>query len=234
VVFIEESTSFLDSYEFAKFIKNTDNYYVIVSRDPLPQIPYAVSSINQIIKKGKNPKIDNIYKKISVNKVSGFPYEVVVVEDSKAGYQFFYDVTKDLPIECVSANGKSKILTTLKKYKGKRVLVIADAAALGPEIREIESYRKLVSDKIDLFLPESFEWLILNSEIFLGDGKVKPILDEPASYIESSQYFSWEKFFEYLLVDVTKESKDIKYRKDKLAKGYLLDKRKEMILKSME
>jgi len=234
VVFIEESSSFLTSHEFAKAIQDNDNYYVIVSREPLPQIPYAVSSIKQIIKKGKNPKIDNIYKKISTKKISEFPYDVVIVEDSKAGYQFFCEVTKDLSVECVSANGKSNILSVLKQYKGKKVLVIADAAAFGPEIREVDNYRKMVSDKIDLFLPESFEWLLLNSEVFIGDRNVKAILEEPIDYIESSQYFSWEKFFEYLIVDTTKDLKDLKYKKDKLAKGYLLDKRKNAILKSME
>lgn len=166
VVFIEESTSFLKSHEFSRIIQNTDNYYVIVTREPLPQIPYSIDSI--------------------------------------------------------------------KQNNGKRVLVIADAAALGSEIRAIEKYREMSADKIDLFLPESFEWLILNSDIFISNNNVKDVLKEPVKYIESAVYFSWERFFEHLLVETTKNSKDLRYRKTKLSDGYLTDENQEMIINSMK
>lgn len=234
VVFIEESTSFLRSYDFSRIIQNTDNYYVIITREPLPQIPYSIDSIKQIIKKGKTPKIDKIYKNITVKKISKFPYDVVIVEDSKSGYQFFSKVTEKLSVMCVTANGKTKILTELKKYKGKRILVIADSAALGSEIREIENYRTMSTDKIDLFLPESFEWLILNSDIFDNNLDVKEILQDPVKYIESSEYFSWEKFFEALLVNTTKNSKYLRYKKAKISDGYLTDENQAMIVKAME
>lgn len=234
VVFIEESTKFLKTYEFAKAIQGTDNYYVIVSREPLPQISYSIDSIKQIIKKGKNPSVSSIYKNMSVKKIAGFPYDVIIVEDSHSGYQFFTKVTERLSIKCISANGKSNILKTLKASKGKKVLVIADAAALGSEIREIEHYRQLTNKKIDLFLPESFEWLILNSMIFSKNEKVAQILSEPIDFIECAKYFSWEKFFEFILKEETKQSKDMKYDKHKLANGYLTESRSEMILKSME
>ena len=61
IVFIEESTKFLPSYEFATAIQKTDNYYVFVTREPLPQIPYSIDAIKRIVKNGKNPKIEKIY-----------------------------------------------------------------------------------------------------------------------------------------------------------------------------
>ena len=234
VVFIEESTNFLRTHEFAKAVQGTDNYYVIVTREPLPQLPYSVDAICEIVKKGANPKIDKVYKKISTGRVSDFPYDAIIVEDSHSGYEFFYKATENLPVQCISANGKSNLLNEIKLHKGKRLLLIADAAALGSEIRELEEYRRMSSDKIDFFLPESFEWLILRSDLFMPRARINEILAEPVDYIESAEFFSWEKFFEYLLKEETKDSKDLKYDKKKLAKGYLKEERIKMILKPVE
>ena len=45
IIFIEESTPFLSSRDFAALIQGTDNYYVFVTREPLPQIPYSIDAI---------------------------------------------------------------------------------------------------------------------------------------------------------------------------------------------
>ena len=45
-----------------------------------------------------------------------------------------------------------------------------------------------------LYLPESFEWLILLSGV-LESNEIEQILDEPYAYIESKEWFSWERFF---------------------------------------
>lgn len=53
---------------------------------------------------------------------------------------------------------------------------------------------------IILYLPESFEWLILSSGI-LKDADVKLILSSPENFIDSKLYFSWERFFTSLLIE---------------------------------
>jgi hypothetical protein len=45
-----------------------------------------------------------------------------------------------------------------------------------------------------VFLPESFEWLVLKSEI-MQKKDVETILEEPSDFIESQEYMSWERFF---------------------------------------
>ena len=69
VVFVEESTRFLTSQAFAQAMKQFDNYYVLVTREPLPQIPYSIDCIKQIIKNNSKPKLDNIYKNIRVKEI---------------------------------------------------------------------------------------------------------------------------------------------------------------------
>lgn len=53
IVFIDEGNEFVKSSEFAGEIQKTDNYYVIVSREALPALPYSVEEIYGIRTSGK-------------------------------------------------------------------------------------------------------------------------------------------------------------------------------------
>ena len=74
-----------------------------------------------------------------------------------------------------------------------------------------------------LYLPESFEWLILRSGLIRND-EIDTILADPAEYIESSEYFSWEIFFEKYLSKATsdKANKRFKYGKGHINPIYLI------------
>ena len=67
-----------------------------------------------------------------------------------------------------------------KEKKGRKILVIVDGAAFG---LEFEKLRRL-NNQIDLYLPESFEQMILKSGI-MEENRVKEILNHPEEYIES-------------------------------------------------
>ena len=67
-----------------------------------------------------------------------------------------------------------------KEKKGRKILVIVDGVAFGSEI---EKLRRL-NNQIDLYLPESFEQVILKSGI-MEENKIKEILNHPEEYIES-------------------------------------------------
>ncbi len=236
VVFVEESTRFLTSQAFAQAMKKSNNYYILVTREPLPQIPYSIDCIKQIIKNNSKPKLDSIYKNIRVKEISSFLYDIVITEDSKSGFQLFTKATEKHKIKCISAGGKSGILPLLNKYTDKKILVIADASALGSEIRELVRFREISNNKIDFFLPESFEWLILKSAVFAGNNHIKNILTEPVDYIESQEFFSWEQFFTSLLVEETKNSPQLQYpaNKSKLPAGYQTDANIESIINAMK
>lgn len=53
IVFIDEGNSFVVTDEFARALQNSDNYYVIVSREGLPNLPYSVEEIYGIRESGK-------------------------------------------------------------------------------------------------------------------------------------------------------------------------------------
>lgn len=73
----------------------------------------------------------------------------------------------------------------LLKCKDKRVVVIADGAAFGSEIEkvlEVIGQR----EQMALYLPESFEWLILESDV-LNDKDIRVMSEKWGDYIESGQ-----------------------------------------------
>lgn len=45
IVFIDEGAAFLRSREFAEAVKGSDNYYVLITRDSLEQLPYSIEEI---------------------------------------------------------------------------------------------------------------------------------------------------------------------------------------------
>ena len=131
----------------------------------------------------------------------------------------------------MSAGGKSNIYSLLKKQSSEEICVIADGAAIGPEMNRL--YKETLKKKnIHLYLPESFEWLILSSGL-ISDKDIKIMLEEPENYIDSAEYFSWERFFTKLLMERT-EKTYLKYSKSKLNSNYLHEKNKEKIVNRIQ
>ena len=61
IVFIDEGNEFVKTDDFAREIQATDNYYVIVSREGLPSLPYSVEEIYGIRTSGKYGTLKQSY-----------------------------------------------------------------------------------------------------------------------------------------------------------------------------
>ena len=130
--------------------------------------------------------------------------EEIITEDSNSGFEFFKAVGKENGINCESAGGKSNIFHMLEQTEEKKICVIADGAAIGPEVDRLYQYASR-RDNIYLYFPESFEWLILSSGLIEGK-ELQDILETPETYIDSRTYFSWERFFSHLLTEKTRNT----------------------------
>lgn len=222
VVFIDEGNLFILSDDFANAVKGSDNYFVLVTRESLPNLPYSVEEIYGIKASGKYGGLRQTYQEfyhIYGEYHFGLPYdpEVVIVEDSNAGFEFFDSYSQNKTWTVESSCGKSNIFATIKRLQDKRLLVIADGAAFGSEMDRIF---KIINSKngVALYLPESFEWLVLQSKLF-EDKAIKKILEHPEDHIESKEYMSWERFFTAVLTDKTKGTY-LYYTKSKLNNAY--------------
>ena len=116
----------------------------------------------------------------------------------------------------------------------QKVLVIADGAAFGAEMEKVYQYLRLHDEKAILYLPESFEWLILKAGIITGNN-LEEILNNPSEYIESEKYISWEQFFTALLVLLANEQESYKhYNKRSLTPFYLQQVNVQKLLSAMD
>ena len=212
IVFADEGNAFISSKAFASAIRESDNYYVLITRESLFQLPYSVNAVLELRK--TTSRFKHTYNRT-------YPYyhflpetenrlrsvQTVLTEDSNSGYEWFSFLAGRYGLECVSAKGKTAIFPMLAKTKNRKTLVFADGAAFGAEMERVYQYTLLHPDEILLYLPESFEWIVLKTGIIETE-ESRHMLDKPYDYIESKEFFSWERFFtEYL----TKETRDTLY-----------------------
>ena len=168
IFFIDEENYFIKTEEFASAIRGSENYFVLITRENLYNLSYSVEEIYGLHVSGKYRDTRKIYQKMYqiYPKTARLPVRVqkIITEDSNSGYQFFENVCAERNITCESAGGKTKIPEMIGKAGTEETCIIADGAAIGAEMN-------LLSNKIEekqnvhLYLPESFEWLILNSDL---------------------------------------------------------------------
>ena len=220
IVFIDETAGFLRSRRFAELVKGSDNYFVIVSRDALSQLPYSVDEIYGLRNVSDTQKYkaykriyNEMYKLYHLDQQGTKELEVVITEDSNAGYEYFDTLFNGL---CISARGKSNVYDSIRKVQDKTVLVIVDGAAFGSEIGKVLRYLETSNANCTLYAPESFEYLVLSSSIV---DFPKGILQETYLYADSKTFMSWEEFYSSYLANITRNTV-YQYSKLRLAEVY--------------
>lgn len=239
IVFIDEGFTDIASDDFANAIRESNNYYVIFNRESLPNIPYSVQEIYEIKASGKEHRLARMYKqdKRHITYKGRKPrvknHELILTEDKKSGFFFFEQYCNKTELVCESAESKTRIFEFLKKHVNDRVLVIADGAAFGSEIDKIMKLNQVQDGRFVICLPESFEWLILKSNIISNDReKTYKVLENTEEYVESSENFSWEQFFTKYLIEVT-DNTVFKYTKNKINDVYTSDLNMNKIIKEI-
>ena len=158
---------------------------------------------------------------------------MIITEDSNSGHDFFLHVADQNGIHCISAHGKSNIFHTVQGLKGKqKICIIADGAAFGAEMDRLYKLQAVQPGRITMYLPESFEWLILKSDM-IHDQAVREILSSPEEHIDSAVYFSWEQYFTQLLTERTTDTY-MRYTKEQLNRFYLQNPNVKKILETIE
>lgn len=233
VIFIEENNDFVFGEEFADFVKTSGNYFVLVNRSPFKMLPYSIHEIYEIVTDGKRADVKESYHELK-ELYSNYPFlennriQNIVTEDSNSGYQFFANIFGNKNV--ISANGNSNIVNKVKEIQKGDTLVVVDGAAFGSLIETcLEYFQSQNNRRISMWLPESFEYLILKSGIVQAE-KLDEILSSPSDYVESSEWESWERFFTNLLIEITSAT-TYRYAKTNLNRVYLQERNVEKIIK---
>ncbi len=235
IVFIDESDRFIVSDEFAAVVRDSDNYYVLVTRDNLANLPYSVEEVYGIHASGKFMDLKKTYNEFyriyqDYEVEDSFQPDLIITEDSNSGFEFFLQLAANRELSCKTAGGKTGIYAAVLENRENSVLVVADGAAFGSEMNRMRELQR-IGFKLVLYLPESFEWLILKSGLIDGS-RIRMILEAPEEFIESREYFSWERFFTALLTTETRETY-LQYTKKHLNDRFLQEREKQAILVAM-
>jgi hypothetical protein len=147
IIFLDEENQFVKSQEFASAVKKSDNYFVIITREDLPNLPYSVKEIYGIHTSGKYHDLRRTYNELyqiysSETFAGKVKPDTLIVEDSNSGYEFFKTVCMEHGVACLSAKGKSNLKQMVLHGAGQ-VLVVADGAAIGSEIYQGSPERSL-------------------------------------------------------------------------------------------
>lgn len=237
IIFIDEQSRFVKSKEFADLIRYSDNYYVIITREKLSELPYSITEIYGIRLRGKYAGLTGEYAANEFYRIYGekpareFKPDIVITEDSNSGHDFWDAVMGSG--KCISAEGKSKVLSKLKALgaNGTKYLAVVDGAAFGPEMEEMLQYIKYNNNDIEIFAPESFEYMLLTSGLFHSK-EIEDRCMNTADHADSLKYFSWEQFYTSLLTEVTQNT-EMKYSKKELNIYYLSKRNMNMILEKV-
>jgi hypothetical protein len=232
IIFIEENNDFVFTEAFAAFVKNSGNYFVVVNRSPLKMLPYSIHEIYEIVTDGKRLDVKESYHELR-ELYSNYPnvennrFSDIVTEDSNSGHQFFEKVFPNHRV--FSANGNGNIVNLIKNMQGRDTLAVADGAAYGAMIEEhLEYFDTVENRRLSMWLPESFEYLILKSGM-VQEKELPDILKDPSAYVDSREFVSWERFFTQLLVSITANTEH-RYSKQKLPAYYLQENQVKKIL----
>lgn len=227
IIFIDEMQYFIDTPQFSKFVKDTGSYFVLITRSDIENLSYSVKEIYSLDIKGNKHTLKRKYN-IKKNFYNGNGYGInpqyFLTEDRNSGYQFFKNVARKFNATCEYADGKSNIkkflykFKTENKYKGKIKMVICDGAAIGSNIKDITL--NLDSNTL-LFLPESFEYMILNSGVVGKNEKILDRLKHTYNYVNYNKHYNWERYYTEYLCEITENYNEYRYSKSNLKKKYL-------------
>lgn len=132
IVFIDEGNAFVRTEEFAHEAKHSSNYYVIVARESLHQLPYSVDEIYGFKNTNRTTTKYPVYSRVYTStyriygdsEFKGEKPELVIVEDTNSGYEFFHLLCKKSGIKCISAGGKSNICNCIINALENNILVV--------------------------------------------------------------------------------------------------------------
>ena len=125
VIFIEENNRFIYSNDFAKYVKKSGNYFVIIGRKPLKGLPYSWQEIYELVSHKGSGDLRRIYefKEFYTNfTFTDYNFDLVIMEDSNAGFTFFKNFFSNVPV--ISANGNGNVLNTILAADASNILCI--------------------------------------------------------------------------------------------------------------
>lgn len=211
VFIIDEDTDLSWIRSSMPLLLNSDNYYVFITRDGIPEIPYGISNIFRVSSNsGRKCYMIPLYRHVLSRRV--VPGGKIVTEDSKLGYQHLCHICgKD---RVMSAEGKSKIYRLVDSMGGDiPCTVVFDSCGIGADAAGLIELQR--AGDCTLFDSASFEQEVLSCDF--------PKLYREFTESDIPAYHSEEDFYISQLSDVLNKLWGIRYHKNDTQLSQLLE-----------
>ena len=211
IIIFDEDSDIVQLKDFASAINNSDNYFIFITRSGrMNWLTYSIHDIYELQSTtDENGKyITRMYNRYNENSRTISP-DLIITEDSNSGNDMMKLVFPKHKV--VPGYGRDNIYNRLCESKFNTTYIIVDGAAFGSCIGRIIAKFK---NKVYIFAPESFEYLLLCS-----DRLSKYITDEITNtfnFCDTTKFISWEGYFTSLLCELCSTKFHIKYQKGKL------------------
>lgn len=221
---IDENVKYVNTEYFAGLVKGSNAYFLIISRKELHMLPISINEVYKI-SSHKNEDSDVVYhtfENVYNYDAGSIKPNLILTEDSNSGYDFFSSLCV-----CQGCGGRDNVYKKIMEYSDTDLIAVVDGAACGAQFSRISEAVALHAGKCQVFVPESFEWLILKANLF-EDKESLDILENVSEHVDSAQYESWERYFLHLLSEVaTTNYKN--YNKSRLNSWFLEDRQMKKI-----
>ncbi|MBR1684716.1 MAG: hypothetical protein IJ708_06220 [Clostridia bacterium] len=222
LLFIDEDVRFLYSVTFQKQLWKADCYAVIVSRSGrFTALPYSIFGIYELVTVKKETNTATTLYRLYEERYDRGHFDLLLTEDSNSGFEMAKFAFENA--EVISAGGNASVITELLKQSHvyHRICVNVDGAAFGAFIEPVLKYAE-TRGNIWISGPESFEYVLLNlneirRRLSSGQGEITRTYD----FCDSSEYGSWEQYYEDLLKEITAKHLGFTYNKRKLNQWFL-------------
>lgn len=207
LLFIDESNIQALSKVYADAVMDLD-IWVVISARTVKSYPYSADEVYSLRTSGKIKTLTKYYTHETNNRRYA---NNILTEDSGSGY----DLLKKQGLNVHSAGGKDNIKNKLADC----MTVVFDKAAIG--YRYDMLYKGAVKGVLDLIEPESFEWVLLHSDIFKGNSDIEKKINDPGRY-GANDFKTWENFFTEVLSKALDKYQNVNYIKGNLSRCFTI------------
>lgn len=222
IIVFDEDCSGIGSREFYKILRDSDNYFILITRNKLSDFPYSIDEIYLLKAETRYNALNKAYTLNTFincikHNTDTFYKSTIMTEDSNFGYTFF---KKSLP-ECtvLPGNGKDNLLGELQRASRiyNEFTLIVDGVGYGSAIDDMLDWisSNRYNKTIHLVMPESFEYLLLYAVL---PNNYKYLLTKTYDYCNKE---SWEKFYTAVLAEYGNRNHRLAYSKSELNDTYL-------------
>jgi hypothetical protein len=215
VIFIDEDETVLESATMLDLLAHSKSHLVIICRS-LHGLVYGLNNVYKI-SSIKGYHYLEPYFKFNINEFRK-PH-IVIVEDSNSAFEFYSILFNRKGIKTISSNGKYGLRSSIKKYSDNfNILVVFDGCGIGSAA--LDGYHAFTNPRVQCFAEESFEWILLISDMFYSHIKADDLWILDPSSEQALLIYNYERFLFDELVKLTQSSSKCVYSKSNLKDCY--------------